>query len=267
MIPDPLYETMTEKKLAHYLDCLQLGGWQYHPVVGSTNDIALEWARADAPDWGLVVADQQLKGRGRNDRLWVTRPGVSLAFSLVLRPTPQERTVLPRFTSLAALGLIRALLGMNLKSLIKWPNDVLLYGKKVAGVLVETEWREDKLNALVVGMGVNVKPQAVPRQETLRYPAISVEEVLGEAIDRWELLASIIEGMIDLRPIITHPDFIHLWNTHLAFHGEVVPILLQDEVRRDMEVLGVMEDSRLELRDEREEKVSITVGEITKFFS
>lgn len=258
---------MTEKKLAHYLDRLQLDGWQYHPVVGSTNDIALDWARADAPNWGLVVADQQLKGRGRNDRLWVTRSGVSLAFSFVLRPTPEERTVLPRFTALAALGLIQALSEMSVKALIKWPNDVLIGGKKVAGVLVETEWREDKLDALVVGMGVNVKPQAVPRQETLRYPATSMEGALGEPIDRWELLASIIEGMIDLRPTITHPDFIHLWNSHLAFRGEVVPILFQDGDRRDMEVLGVMEDGRLELRDKRGEKVAITVGEIASLRS
>jgi BirA family biotin operon repressor/biotin-[acetyl-CoA-carboxylase] ligase len=151
---------------------------------------------------------------------------------------------------------------MSVKALIKWPNDVLIGGKKVAGVLVETEWREDKLDALVVGMGVNVKLQAVPRQETLHYPATSMEGALGEPIDRWELLASIIEGMIDLRPIITHPDFIHLWNSYLAFHGEVVPILFQDGDRRDMEVLGVMEDGRLELRDKRGEKVAITVGEI-----
>lgn len=253
---------MTEKNLAYYLDPLQLGGWQFHPVLGSTNEIALEWARTGAPEWGLVVADQQTKGRGRNDRLWVTRPGVSLAFSLVIRPTPQECNLLPRFTALAALGLIRVLSGLGLKALIKWPNDVLLDGKKAAGVLVETEWREDELYALVVGMGVNVKPQAVPPQETLRYPATSVEGVLGEPIDRWELLASIVKGMIDLRPSITHPDFIDLWNSHLAFCGEVVPIYFHDSVRKDMEVLGVMEDGRLALRDERGEKVTIMAGEI-----
>jgi BirA family biotin operon repressor/biotin-[acetyl-CoA-carboxylase] ligase len=94
-----------------------------------------------------------------------------------------------------------------------------------------------------------------------------MEGALGEPIDRWELLASIIEGMIDLRPTITHPDFIHLWNSHLAFRGEVVPILFQDGDRRDMEVLGVMEDGRLELRDKRGEKVAITVGEIASLRS
>ena len=264
MNKDSLNETMTYKKLAHYLDPLQLGGWQYHPVLGSTNDIALEWAKAGAPDWGVVIADQQTKGRGRNDRVWVTRPGVSLAFSLIIRPTSQEGNVLPRFTALAALGLIQALWGMGLEALIKWPNDVLLQGSKVAGVLVETDWREDELDALVVGMGVNVKSQAVPPKEVLRYPATSVEGALGEPTDRWELLALILKAMIDLRPSLTHPNFIDLWNRHLAFRGEVVPIRFQDGDRRLMEVLGVMEDGRLALRDERGEKVAITVGEITQ---
>ena len=252
----------TEKDISHFLEPLQLGAWQYHPVVGSTSDIALDWAKAGAPDWGLVIADQQTKGRGRNERHWVTRQGTGLAFSLVLLAQPNERMMLTRFTALAALGLIRALSGLGLKAQIKWPNDVLLGGKKVAGVLVETEWWEDELEALVVGMGVNVKPQAVPPADILRYPATSVEDALGDPIDRWELLASILKVMIDLRPFLTHPDFVMLWNAHLAFRGEVVPILFPDDVLKEMEILGVTDNGRLALLDEWGEKVIIAAGEI-----
>lgn len=252
-----------DKELAHFLDPLQLGAWQYHPVVGSSNDIAIDWAKADAPDWGLVIADQQVKGRGRKNRKWVTRPGVSLAFSLVLQPTTKEVTVIPRFTALAALGLVCTLLKMDLRAGIKWPNDVLLNGKKAAGVLVESEWEGDQLVALVVGMGVNIKPEAVPPAEHLRFPATSVEQALDAPVNRWELLADILQEMMGLRPLLTVPEFISFWNAHLAFRGEVVPILFPDDVLKEMEIIGVMADGRLALRDDRGERVILAAGEIT----
>ena len=260
--PDNIYEIMTEKELSHFLEPLGLKAWQYHPVVGSTNDVALEWGKAEAPDWGLVVADRQVKGRGRNNRVWVTQPGSALAFSLVLRPTHQEKRMMPRFTALAALGLIHALSEVGLQAQIKWPNDVLLNGKKTAGVLVEADWWEDELQVLVIGMGVNVKPKAVPPVECLRYPATSVEGALGEPINRWGLLASVLQNMMDLRSILPYPDFVDTWNEHLAFLGEVVPILFPDNSLREMEVLGVTADGRLELGDEGGEKVALSAGEI-----
>ncbi|MFW5726149.1 MAG: biotin--[acetyl-CoA-carboxylase] ligase, partial [Bacteroidota bacterium] len=183
-----------------------MDAWRYHPVVGSTNDIAREWAKAGAPEWGLVIADRQTKGRGRSNRQWVTRGGAGLAFSLVMKPTQEERIVLPRFTALAALGLIRSLSKYNAAAEIKWPNDVLLNGKKLAGVLVEAEWQEEELQALVVGMGVNVGRKAVPPPDGLRYPATSVEEAIGIPVNRWELLASVIQEIHALRPVLATPD-------------------------------------------------------------
>ena len=256
---------MTKKELSNLLESLHLGGWQYHLVVDSTNDIALAWGRAGGPDWGLVVADQQLKGRGRNNRTWVTKSGVSLAFSLVLRPTLQEQGMLTWFTALGALSLIRSLSLLGLKAEIKWPNDVLLKGKKVAGVLAETEWEEDQLQTLVVGMGVNVKPQALPPADVLRYPAVSVEEVLGLSINRWELLASVIQMMMTLRKSLPYPEFLNIWNTNLAFRGQEVPIHFPDNVLREMRVLGVKADGQLELQNEMGEKVVLTAGEIVPF--
>ncbi len=251
-----------EKELAHFLAPLQMDAWQYHPVVGSTNDIAREWAKAGAPDWGLVIADRQTKGRGRNNRQWVTRGGAGLAFTLVMKPTQQERMVLPRFTALAALGLIRALSKYDAAAEIKWPNDVLLNGKKLAGVLVEAEWHEDELEALVVGMGVNVGRKAVPPPDGLRYPATSVEEAIGIPVNRWELLASVIQEMQALRPSLATPDFIEAWNAKLAFRGEVVPIQFPNGDLKEMKILGVIEDGRLELCDEKGERIALSSGEI-----
>jgi BirA family biotin operon repressor/biotin-[acetyl-CoA-carboxylase] ligase len=209
-----------------------------------------------------VIADQQSAGRGRGDRRWVTNPGSALAISLVIRPSAQELEMLPRFTALAALGLVNTLEALGLQAEIKWPNDVLLDGKKAAGVLVETEWRESDLAALVIGLGVNVLPKSVPPAEQLRYPAISVAEVMGMAVDRWALMVALVKGMKNLRPLLTLDDFIRVWNNKLAFRGEVKRIHLPGGRVEEFEVLGVTHGGALEVRDRRGKRVEIVSGEI-----
>ena len=251
-----------EKDLASYLDILPLGGWSYHPVVGSTNDLALDWAVQGAPDWSLIIADEQRAGRGRGDRRWVTQAGAGLAISLVLRPTPEEQALLPRFTALAALGVVHALAELGLRAKIKWPNDILLGDKKVAGVLVETDWRENQLAALVVGLGVNVKPDAIPQGEQLRYPATSVTEVLGAAVIRWQLLVDIIKAMIVLRNTLTVDEFIDEWNHHLAFRGDLVSIKNDTGKVGYYRLCGIKADGSLSVLDDSGENIEIISGEI-----
>lgn len=251
-----------EKELTDLLEPLQWGAWQYHPVVGSTNDIALDWAKKGAPDWGLVIADQQTAGRGRGNRRWVTTPGSALAMSLVMRPSPQELKMLPRFTALAALGLVEVLGGLGLKAEIKWPNDVLLDGKKAAGVLVETEWQENDLAALVVGLGVNILPESVPAADQLRYPAISIAQALDKPVDRWTLLVDLVKAMKALRPSLTSDEFVSAWNKHLAFRGEVKSINLTGGVVKDYKIIGVTPGGALRVNDCRGGQVEIVSGEI-----
>ncbi|HCU57122.1 MAG TPA: biotin--[acetyl-CoA-carboxylase] ligase [Anaerolineaceae bacterium] len=248
--------------LAVQLEPLGLEDWRYYPVVTSTNDLALTWAAEGARDNSLVIADTQTAGRGRSNRQWVTHPGAALAFSLILRPTEDEIACLPRFTALAALSLLAALDQFDLKGSLKWPNDVLLAGKKTAGVLVEAEWQVDRLAALVVGMGVNVTPEAVPPAADLRYPATSIESELGETVDRWALLASILHTLMHYRDRLTAPDFIRLWNDRLAFRGEKVNFRFPDGSVRSLTVTGVQSDGRLILETPQGETLHVVAGEI-----
>ncbi len=258
---------MNAGELNPYLDPLSLSEWQYYPVVKSTNDLALDLAREGAPDRVLVVADAQTAGRGRGGRRWVTRPGMALAFSLILRPSPPEVDCVPRFTALAALGLIDALEKLGLVGEIKWPNDVLLQGKKAAGVLVEADWQDDVPTALVVGMGVNVKPESVPPESELRYPAISVEDAFGEVVDRWALLAQTLKAMLAYREILTTPEFMEAWNAHLAFRGAWVPFRIPDGETQRMKLLGVLPDGRLHLGQGDGERVKAAAGEIAMTYN
>ena len=248
--------------LSPYLDPLGLGAWRYFPVVGSTNDLALAWAREDAPDWSLVVADAQTAGRGRGGRRWVTEPGCALALSLVLRPSPQEARFSPRFTAVAALGLIQALSKLGLVAQLKWPNDILLEGRKVAGVLVEADWLSDQVKTAVIGMGVNVSPGSIPPGTALRYPATTVESVLGAPVDRWALLAATLAAIRDYRNTLTSKAFLEAWNRHLALRGAWVRVRIADREATQMKVLGVQVDGQLALEQTDGTVISTATGEI-----
>lgn len=248
--------------LAVQLDAAGLSDWRYYPVVTSTNDLALTWAGEGAGDFSLIVADAQTAGRGRSNRQWVTHPGAALAFSLILRPTEEEMPCLPRFTALAALSLLKTLDQLGLEGSLKWPNDVLLSGKKVAGVLVEADWQEDRLAALVVGMGVNITPAAIPPVDALRYPATSIETEVEHGLDRWLVLASILHTLRCYRDLLTTPDFIRMWNDRLAFRGERVNFRFPEGNIRSLTVTGVQSDGRLILETPQGETLSVVAGEI-----
>ena len=248
------------QELADYLDPLGLGAWQYHPVAASTNDLALEWGLEGAPDWSLVLADTQTKGRGRKGRNWVTTPKSALALSLVLRPTPEEMAHLSHFTALAGLGLIHALAEFGLTGEIKWPNDVLLKGKKVAGILVESDWQGDNLKSFVIGMGVNVTPDAVPKG--LRYPATSLEDAANRPINRWDLLGDILHQMMALRLEIATSTFLTAWNEHLAFRNQWVYFRRSGYETQRVKVLGMTPEGHLCLEGVLGEKYSVLEGEI-----
>lgn len=255
---------MTEipPKLIRNLSSVGLSDWRYYPVVTSTNDLALTWAGEGAPDYSLVIADEQTAGRGRENRKWVTHPGAALAFSLILRPTVEELKRLPRFTALAALSLLHGLEQFGLMGALKWPNDVLLAGRKVAGVLVEADWQGDRLAALVVGMGVNITPAAVPPDESLRFPGTSVQAEVGQKVERWALLASILHTIKQYRCLLTTSEFIRLWNDRLAFRGETIAFRFPDGEVKSLKVLGVEHDGRLALRTRQGQTICAVAGEI-----
>jgi BirA family transcriptional regulator, biotin operon repressor / biotin---[acetyl-CoA-carboxylase] ligase len=256
-------DIMTQPEpIARYLDPLGLSAWRFFTVVGSTNDVALAWAHQDAPDESLVVANAQTAGRGRDGRHWVTEPGGSLAFSLVLRPSGDEGLYFSRFTALAALGLIQALSQLGLKAAIKWPNDILLGGKKVAGVLVEADWQADRANAVVIGLGVNVSAGSVPPAAGLRYPATAVEAVLGSKIDRWALLADILSALRDYRRLLQERAFVDAWNAHLAGRGAWVSFQVGHQQPEKLKVIGVSADGQLALARKPGEVIYASTGEI-----
>ena len=157
--------------------------------VGSTPSTQL-LLPPEAPEGALVVAEEQTAGRGRLGRRWLAPAGTSLLCSLQLRPdVPGER--LPELTGVAAHAVGEAVAALTgLETELKFPNDVLVGGRKVAGVLAEA--REERV-VLGVGINVNVPAEELPREVDL--PATSLLAETGRELDRAELLAELLERL------------------------------------------------------------------------
>jgi BirA family biotin operon repressor/biotin-[acetyl-CoA-carboxylase] ligase len=130
---------------------------RFDEVTGSTNATAAELAEAGAPEWTLVAAGHQTAGRGRLGRTWTDMAGAALMFSFVLRPTsdPEDAGLIPLLAGAAMAEAIRDVTGAEIRC--KWPNDLLLAGGKVGGILVESSVANGHVRYVVVGIGLNLE--------------------------------------------------------------------------------------------------------------
>lgn len=253
---------MNQNELKKALSRLPLGDVRYFDSIGSTNNEALAWATGGARDLSLVITDEQTSGRGRLDRKWFTPRGTALAMSLILRPIAGEQPHLTRIVGLAALAVADALRTRGLVSQIKWPNDVLLNGRKVAGILVESVWSGEEVDGLVIGIGMNVLKEAVPSAEFLQFPATSLEESLGPHVEREKVLHDILAGVIALRPHLGSDSFIASWEKALAFRGEQVQAEQGDGSLVTGKLLGLESDGSLRLLDEGGKSITVRFGDV-----
>ena len=253
---------MNQNELKKALAKLPLGDVRYFDSIGSTNNEALAWATGGAKDLSLVIADEQTAGRGRLDRKWFTPKGTALAVSLILRLTPAEKPYLTRVVGLAALAVADALRTRGLNAQIKWPNDVLLNGRKLTGILVESVWSGEDVDCVVVGIGMNVLKEAVPSADLLLFPATSLEEVLGPTIQREIVLHDILAGIIALRPHLGSDAFIASWEKVLAFRGEQVQVEQGDGAMLTGKLLGLEPDGSLKLSDETGNSITVRFGDV-----
>lgn len=217
-----------------------------HRTLGSTNDEAIRLARQGAPEGTLVVADEQKAGRGRAGRHWLTPPGAALALSVVLRPAPEAVTGGGLMT-LGSLAVAEALETEGLRPRVKWPNDVLVEGRKLAGVLVEASWTEANLDFAVCGIGVNVRPASVPSDQQVDYPATCVEAALGRRIDREKLLLAILTALDRWYCKIGSHEMLGALQERLAFARQRVTIQTVGTQEITGRVLGLAPDGRLRL--------------------
>jgi len=193
-------------------------------TIDSTNARALELGQTGAPHGTLVIADEQTAGRGRAGRRWLTPSRSAIALSLLLRWEPPVGGVSGALSGFGALSVAEAVEGLGAQVEIKWPNDVLVAGKKVAGVLVEAQWQGSLIASAVVGIGINVRPGSVPNPDQVGYPAGCLEQAIGRRIDREALILDVVQAAGRWLPLLGSPEMLEGWEARLAFRGMQVSV-------------------------------------------
>jgi BirA family biotin operon repressor/biotin-[acetyl-CoA-carboxylase] ligase len=163
----------------------------WYPEVGSTNDVAAVLADRGLPEGTVVVADAQTAGRGRHGRAWASPPGAGLYMSVVMRPMPHAVGLLTIAAGVAFADGIQAASGLEPQ--LKWPNDVYMNGRKLAGILAEAGTSAAGVHHVILGCGINLMPAAYPPDVAAR--ATSIEAELGRPIDRGLLLVECLAAL------------------------------------------------------------------------
>lgn len=163
----------------------------YQPEIDSTNSWLKRLAEEDAPDGSVAIADMQSRGKGRRGRVWVTPFGTSIPFSILLRPDirPERASMLTLVMGLCVAQAIHELYG--LETGIKWPNDVVVHGKKICGILTEMTMQADYIDSVIIGVGINANMQEFPSE--LEDKATSLRKELGHPVKRADIVVKILE--------------------------------------------------------------------------
>ncbi len=254
---------MNELVLHNLLKNIPLADIHYRESMASTNDEALTWLEQGAHDASLVVTNDQTRGRGRMNRQWFSSPDEALTFSLILRPKEIKRASIAFYAPLAGLVVCKALeQHVGLSPQIKWPNDVLIEGKKTAGILTEAVWDGDICKGVVVGIGVNIAPFYVPETDIFPLPPISVNEVTGKKIDRWQLLYWILDIFFQEQIKMGSKDFFEQWEKRLAYRGEKVTIIPMAGTSFTGKMQGINQNGNLRVELDDGAIKEITAGDV-----
>ncbi len=210
---------------------------ELHDEIDSTSARAVGLAREGAPEGTLVLAEHQTEGRARLGRVWFAPKRSSLLMSLVLRPpfAPHQAQRVTMICSLAVAEAISRTSGLSAQ--IKWPNDILLKGRKAGGILTELGVHGERLDYVVVGMGLNVNLD-VSTLPDLATPGTSLMMEAGHPLSRLKLLLAILGG-IETRYVRMSGGWSphQAWRQHLATLGQRVRVGTPDEV-----IVGLAED-------------------------
>jgi BirA family biotin operon repressor/biotin-[acetyl-CoA-carboxylase] ligase len=230
-----------------------------YPSLPSTNDVAKTRSQEGAKEGMVIVAEEQTAGRGRIKRRWLSPRG-GIALSIILYPPLDYLSSLIMVASLAVAGSIERVTG--LKAQIKWPNDVLVNGKKVCGILVESDVRGNKVDYAVIGIGINANlklsefPQIAPM-------ATSLSQELGRDVSRREIVRSLLAEAERLYMALSEGDLVFKqWRERLVTLGQEVQVSSAEATYKGI-AESVARDGSLLLRQPDGNLLKIVAGDVT----
>ncbi len=233
--------------------------------VDSTQQVARDLARAGAPEGTIVIAERQTAGRGRFGRQWHSPPGLNLYCSILLRP-PLAPGAVPQIALVAGVAAAAAIVEeTGARPAIKWPNDVLLAGKKVVGVLVEMESEMERVHHVIAGIGVNLNAPLASFPRELRAKASSLLVVGGRRVDRAAFTGRLLAALEARYGRFLSAGFSSVraeWESFSCLTGTAVRVA-GPEGEIAGRVLGVDDDGALRLVEAGGRVVRVVAGEVT----
>ncbi len=227
--------------------------------VDSTNARAWQLAEAEAADGTVIIADRQSAGRGRLGRRWESPSKVNLYCSILLRPQiPVQQA--PQLTFLSAVTVAETLNDLyQLPARVKWPNDILVGGAKIAGLLNEMNAETEQIHFVILGIGVNLNMTAEQFPEDILYPATSVLLETGKTIDRAEFIRSLLTKLDGYYSEFLREGFVPIrrrWESLCELMNSRVQVDQNPGILQGM-VVGLDADGalRLQLDDGRVERI------------
>lgn len=223
----------------------------YEESVPSTQKIAHRLAYDDAPEGTVVIAEEQVGGRGRMDRVWHSPKYTGIWMSMILRPKiPLPKA--PQLTLLTAVAVVQAIEELTpLSPQIKWPNDILVNGKKVTGILTELQAEADRIISIIIGIGINVNQKLEDYPEDLQSIATSLSIESGQQINRAALTRSVFHHLENLYKIYLEKGFFPiklLWESYAISIGKTLTArTLSGNIHG--KALGITDDGVLKIED------------------
>ncbi len=204
----------------------------YTEEIDSTNSFLLNKANKFNIDGTVLLAEKQNKGRGRKDRVWYSSKGQNLTYSILLTNKKFFTNKFNLINFAASLSVAMAIENLyQLKTELKWPNDVLVNGKKIAGILLESISQGSKIEKLVIGIGINVNQ--VMFQGNFNVPPTSIKAELNESVDRERFLAELLNSFEEtMQKLDKFPnDLMKDWKARCSLIGEKISIVENEKVK------------------------------------
>lgn len=232
--------------------------------IPTTMEVAHKAAKEGAAEGTIVLAEEQTAGRGRFGRSWISPKGSTIALSVVLRPRLPH---LPKLNMMASLAVVRSIQWVTpLKPCIKWPNDVLIQGKKVSGMLIDSFVKGDEVEYAIVGIGINVNLDVSLFPE-ISSTATSLSSQLGREVSRLQVLQRLLEEMEELYLGVGRNEPLHReWQRHLDTLGKEIEVRWGGDEKGRAErgyAEAVDEDGNLLLRRSDSSLITVVAGEVT----
>lgn len=227
-------DVLTYEEIKEYLSTKFVGrNICYFDTISSTNMEAKRIALKN-PEGTVVISEEQAKGKGRLDRNWVSPPKKGIWMSMILKPET-EPTKVAKITLLGAAAVNKALEDMGIYSKIKWPNDIVINGKKVCGILTEMSCELNMINYVIMGIGINVNMDRGDFSENLINKATSLKIEQNKEINRKELLAGILnrfeEFYIPFKEDNEISEVIEICKKNSALIGKKVRVIKDGETK------------------------------------